>query len=60
MRLICSLGIAVGAGELLEELAQELADKEDELESVRARVAELEAEVVRLKLGAGNGSRGES
>ena len=52
-------GIAVGAGEIQEELSQELADKEEQLESARARIAELEAEVAKFKagneLGAGQG-----
>ena len=52
-------GIAVGAGEIQEELSAELADKEEQLESARARIAELEAENAKLR-GANGNSNGNT
>ena len=50
----------MGAGEIQEELSQELEDKEEQLESARARIAELEAELAKLRTGNFNDQDGSS
>lgn len=50
LSLICFIGVAVGTSELEEENAERLAETQKELQELKARLRETEAENARLRV----------